>query len=115
MLTDWNGLMIAALATASRVLGEKAYARAAEKAAAFIRDKLTKEDGRLLHRYRDGEAAIPATLDDYAFLGFGLIELYEATFNPEHLTEAVRLNGLMLEHFADPAGGFFLSAGVRWL
>ena len=111
VLTDWNGLMIGALATASRVVGEEAYARAAEKAAAFIRDNLTLEDGRLLHRYRDGEAAIPATLDDYAFYVFGLIELYETTFDSGHLTEAIRLNGLMLEHFADPAGGFFLSAG----
>ena len=81
VLTDWNGLMIAALARGAQVLGERRYAEAAKKALRFITDRMAGENGRILHRYRDGEASIPANLDDYAFLVWGLIELYEATFD----------------------------------
>src|SRR6185503_697786 len=85
VLTDWNGLMIASLAFGGRVLDEPAYIREAERAADFIQKKLIDKNGRLLHRYRDGEAAIKGTLEDYAFFVHGLIELYEATFKIEYL------------------------------
>ncbi|MBZ0166543.1 MAG: thioredoxin domain-containing protein, partial [Candidatus Omnitrophica bacterium] len=78
VLVDWNGLLISSLAIGSRVLHEPAYLDAAEEAARFIMHNMIK-DGRLLHRYRDGEAAIPGMLDDYAFFTNGLIDLYEAT------------------------------------
>ncbi|MFC4075955.1 thioredoxin domain-containing protein [Salinithrix halophila] len=108
VLTSWNGLMIAALAKGARVLGEERYAEAAGKAAIFIRKRLTREDGRLLARWRDGEAAIPAYVDDYANLAWGLIELYEATFEPDHLKEALKLSEAMLDLFGDEKeGGFF--------
>ena len=87
--TSWNGLMIAALARGAWVLGDEKYAQAAEKAVRFILDHLRSKEGRLLARYRDGEAAFPAYLDDYAFLSWGLIELYRATFNPYYLEEAI--------------------------
>jgi hypothetical protein len=110
VLTDWNGLMIAALSRGSQVLGEPRYAEAAKKALRFITERMAAHDGRLLHRYRDGEASIPANLDDYAFLVWGLIELYEATFDTRILAQALRLNRDQLAHFWDEAaGGFFFT------
>jgi len=111
ILTDWNGLMIAAFAKAAAALGEPQYALAAKNAADFIWDKLRDKDGRLLKRYRDGEAGLPAHLDDYAFLIWGLLELYEALFDPEYLQRAIDLNALMLKEFWDPQnGGLFFTA-----
>ncbi|MBN1832404.1 MAG: thioredoxin domain-containing protein [Deltaproteobacteria bacterium] len=110
VLTDWNGLMIAAFAKASAALGDPQYAEAAAKAADFVLEHLRKPDGRLMHRYRDGDAAIHGNLDDYAFMIWGLIELYEATFNARHLEAAIELNESMLQHFWDKeAGGLFFS------
>ena len=110
VLTDWNGLMIAALAKASAAFGDPQYAEAAAKAVGFVFERLRKPDGRLMHRYRDGDAAIHGNLDDYAFLIWGLIELYEATFDARHLKAALELNGLMLKHFwDDKAGGLYFS------
>ncbi|MDQ7785669.1 MAG: thioredoxin domain-containing protein, partial [Desulfomonilaceae bacterium] len=91
ILTDWNGLMIAALAKGARVLGKPEYARAAAQAADFILGTLRSGDGRLLHRYRDGEAGLPAHVDDYAFFIWGLLELYEASFEVKYLKTALDL------------------------
>jgi len=107
ILADWNGLTIAALAKASRALDEPGYRAAAEKAADFILGTMRREDGRLLHRYREGEAAITATADDYAFLIWGLIELYEATFNVRYLTSALDLTDTMIRHYWDAENGGF--------
>ena len=101
ILTDWNGLMIAAFAKASRAFGEQSYREAAVNAADFVLEELRAEDGRLLKRYRRGEAGLPAHLEDYAFLAHGLIELYEATFDPKYLRAAVELTDYMIEHFWD--------------
>ncbi len=111
ILTDWNGLMIAALARAAQVLGDAACEQAAVAAADFVLRTLRRPDGRLLHRYREGQAAIPAHLDDYAFLVWGLIELYQATFAPAWLEAAVDLQRDMLALFWDEErGGFFFTA-----
>jgi uncharacterized protein YyaL (SSP411 family) len=111
ILVDWNGLMISSLAFASRVLNEHRYCKAAEKSVQFILKNLQDKNGRLLHRYRDGEAAIKAMLDDYAFFIQGLLDLYEASFNPEYLMHARRLTQGMLELFWDAQdGGFFSTA-----
>ena len=100
--------MIAALARAGSVLEETRYTEAAERAVALIFSKLRREDGRLLARYRDGEAAFPAYLDDYAFVTWGLLELYEATFAPRYLRDALELTHQALELFWDQEnGGFF--------
>jgi len=110
-LTDWNGLMIAALAMGARVLREPAYSRAATRAAKFILSNLRDKDGRLLHRWRGGKPGIAATLDDYAFFVWGLTELYEAGFNPDLLASALQLNRIMIRDFEDnKQGGFFLTA-----
>jgi hypothetical protein len=110
ILCDWNGLAIAALAKAARVFGEPAFARAAAKAAGFLRAYLREPSGRLLHRHRQGESGVTGFLDDYAFLAHGLIELYEATFDPIWLRDALALTRTMIAHFADHGGGgFFLT------
>lgn len=105
ILTSWNGLMIAAMAKGYQVFGDQVYADAARKAADFISRNLKAADGRLLRRYRLGDAAYPGYLDDYAFLVWGLIELYEATFEVVHLEEAMTLNEAMIHIFWDKHGG----------
>ena len=111
VLTDWNGFMIAAMAKAGAALAEPAYVDAASRAAEFVLGTLRNDDGRLLHRYRDGEAGIPGHLDDLAFMVWGLLELYEATFDPAHLEAAISLTGVMVERFWDPEeGGFYMTA-----
>jgi len=104
-LTDWNGLMIAALAKGAQAFDEPEYAEAACRAADFILGNMRKPDGRLLHRYRDGQAGVEANLDDYAFLVWGLIELYEAIFDTRHLEVALELTSDMVRHFWDEDGG----------
>ena len=111
ILTDWNGLMIAALAQASRALDDPAYADTAQSAADFLLATMRDEDGRLLHRYVDGEAGVRATATDYAYLIWGLIDLYQATFDLHDLQEAVRLQTEFTDHFWDAEnGGFFIAA-----
>ncbi len=111
ILTDWNGLMIAALAKAGAALGEAVFIQAASKAADFIWTHLRSEDGRLLKRYRDGEAGLSAHLDDYAFLIWGLFELYQADFQTGHLEKAQALTEIMINDFWDEEnGGFFFTA-----
>lgn len=104
ILTSWNGLMIAAFAKGYQAFGDQAYADAAENAAQFILGNLKRADGRLLCRYRQGEAAHPGYLDDYAFLTWGLIELYEASFKISYLEEAIALNEAMIDIFWDKQG-----------
>ncbi len=110
ILADWNGLMISSLAFASRVLQEPKYLAAARKAADFLLTKMKRPDGRLLHRYRDGEAAIPGYIEDYAFFIHGLIDLYEASFDPDYLGQAKQLCAEMIRLFWDEkSGGFYLT------
>lgn len=101
ILTDWNGLMIAALAKGAQAFEDDAYSEAACKAADFILQRMRGKDGRLYHRYREGESAVMAFLDDHAFLVWGLIELYEATFKVSYLKDALDITDMMIEHFWD--------------
>jgi uncharacterized protein len=111
ILTDWNGLMVAALARGARILNERTYVDAAQHAIDFIMKNMLGKDGRLVHRYRDGEAAIPAHLDDYVFLIHGLVEMYETTFDTSYLKKGLSLNAFLLEHFWDNHnGGFYFTA-----
>lgn len=111
ILVDWNGLTIAALAKASIVIGDKKYYNTATKAADFLLKEIQTSNHRLLHRYAQGEKAIDAFLEDYAFLIFGLIELYEAGFETKYLQASNALAKVMVEDFWDSANdGFFLSA-----
>lgn len=113
ILTDWNGLMIAALAKAGGALDAPEYVESATRAAAFLWTTM-QTDGRLLHRYRDGDADIEANLDDYAFFAWAEIELHQVTQDPEHLRRAIVLTDSMLERFHDDAsGGLFFSPAGR--
>jgi hypothetical protein len=78
----------------------------------FIFKRLRTPEGRLLHRYREAEAGIPAYATDYAYLIWGLIELYEATFESTYLRRAGELMEFFIEDFWDEqgGGGFFLTA-----
>ncbi len=105
VLTDWNGLMIAALAKGAQVFDEPAYSDAAVKAMDFVLKKMRDKDGRFLHRFREGEASIQGNLDDYAFVIWALLELYELTFNVAYLRHALGLSDDLITHFWDPEQG----------
>jgi uncharacterized protein YyaL (SSP411 family) len=113
VLAGWNGLMIAALSRAAGAFDRPDYALAAARAARFVLDTLRDAQGGLLHRWRDGEAAIPAFAEDYAFLAWGLLELYEAGFEPWALEAAFALTDRLLARHADPRGGFFQTEDGR--
>ncbi|MDZ4133008.1 MAG: thioredoxin domain-containing protein, partial [Dethiobacteria bacterium] len=104
IITAWNGLAIAALARGAIVLEEPLYLAAAECAAAFIAAKMVSGEGRLLRRYREGEAAIPAFLDDYANLAWAHLELYKAGGGDSYLESAERLSREMLTLFEGESG-----------
>jgi uncharacterized protein YyaL (SSP411 family) len=115
ILTAWNGLMIAAFARAARVLvsrpSSREYLDAAMRAASFIRRTLWSEAG-LLRRYRDGEAAIDAYAEDYAYLIWGLLELFQASGQAEWLEWALALQARQDEKFWDEKeGGWFSTTG----
>jgi uncharacterized protein YyaL (SSP411 family) len=109
ILVDWNGLMIAALAKASRVFGEPRYLQAAVKATGFFLEKMRDKNGTLYHRYAKGERAIEGFLNDYAFLVWGLLEIYEANFEESYLQAAVELTNTMISRFWDSENGGFYS------
>lgn len=111
VLASWNGLMIAAMARAGDVLGEKKYISAARSSATFIVKKLYIEAGnKLLHHWRDGESRFDATLDTYAFLIKGLLALYESTLDGEWLERAILLQGDQDKYLYDADnGGYFTS------
>lgn len=109
ILTSWNGLMIAAFAKAGKILNEEKYKDASIKALEFVFTKLQREDGRLLARFRDGESRYLAYLDDYAFIIWALIEVYEGTKEYSYVEKALELNKQMIELFLDKEkGGLFL-------
>jgi len=114
VLTAWNGLAISAFAQAGRILGESPYTAAATEAAYFLLHRCTAPDGALLRRYHghgpQGASGIAGTLEDYAYLAVGLIDLYEATLDPAWLAEAVRLARQAVRRFWEPeAAAFYLT------
>ena len=113
ILTSWNGLMISAFALGGAVLNEPRYAEAARAAAHFIISQMYDlTTGVLLRRYRQGEAAIPGFLDDYASFIQALLILYETQFDLAHLQLAIRLAEKQSELFEDPENGAFYSSPV---
>jgi uncharacterized protein len=111
VLAGWNGLSLAALAEAAAAFGRADLLEAATGLGEFLLGPLSGPDGRLLRTYRDGDARIPAYLEDYAAVAHGLIELAWATGELRWLEEARRLAGIVVELFADPErGGFFVDA-----
>ena len=111
VLTAWNGLMLAAVAKAAAVFGDKDYLDIAKRNADFLLENLQR-DGRLLRTWKDGRAKLNAYLEDYSNLADGLIELYQASGNLRYLAEARRLAELMITEFWDEeTGGFFFTSG----
>lgn len=111
ILTDWNGLMISALAKAAQAFDDKEYADAAIRSYSFIEKYLTRKDGRLIHRFRDGESGLQAHIDDYAFMINALIDLYETTFEIKYLKKAIELNEILMKEFWDEQnGGFYFTS-----
>jgi len=110
VLADWNGLMIAAFAKAAQAFGCKGYEKSAVRAAEFFLNNMRHSNGRLYHRFRDGEAAVEGFLDDYAFLIWGFIELYESSFDTKFLQDAMNMTRTMIDLFWDDSeGGFFFT------
>ncbi len=109
IITGWNGLMISAFSKAYQVLDEPRYLEAAERSARFIINNLyDNASGKLMRRYRDGEARFDGTLQDYSFLTMGLLDLYEGSFDIHWLDVALSLARKQIEIFWDqPNGGFF--------
>jgi uncharacterized protein YyaL (SSP411 family) len=111
ILTDWNGLMIAALSKGASAFGDKRYSDSAKRAADFVLGKMRDGKGRLLHRWRDGDAGIGGSIDDYSFLIWGLLELYESTFDIKYLKAAMDLQKEMTGLFWDDKnGGFYFTS-----
>ncbi len=111
VLTDWNGLMISAFAKAAQVLDDDAYETAATRAAEFLLSHLSKPDGRLWKRYRQGESGLTAHLEDYAFVIAAMLDLYETDFNPRWLEQAITFQKTLDRFFWDAKdGGYFTVA-----
>ena len=115
ILMSWNGLMIAALAKGAQVLisdkDSKKYIEQADRAVNFVFDKMCNSEGRFLARFRDGEAEYLAYLDDYAFMIFGLLELYLATGRSKYLDKALGLQEQQERLFGDSKNGGYYFTG----
>ena len=111
VLTDWNGLMIAALARAGVIFEENDFILKAERAWNTLNEICMVPGEKLLHRLKDGEAGIEGMADDYAFTVFGLTALYDATFEPDYLVQAVHIQEIFdREFFDEKHGGYFFTA-----
>ena len=114
ILAGWNGLAIAALAKAARILGDPRYADAATAAAEFVLGKMAAPNGGVHRRFMEGAAGIAGTLEDYAYLTAALLDLYEATLEPRWLGEAARLARQTVARFWEPeAAAFYLTEKGR--
>jgi uncharacterized protein YyaL (SSP411 family) len=112
VLTSWNGLMIHALARLGAMTADRRFVEMAARAAAFVDANLRGPDGGLLRRWREGEARFDASLDDHAFLAYGLLALFEATGDPAALEGALDLVREARARFEDPAGGFWFASAL---
>ena len=111
ILTDWNGLMIASLARAGVIFDDQKFVKRAEIAWGLLSEYCLIPGEKLLHRYKDGEASIEGMADDYTFTILGLTELYNATFNPVYLSQAVHIQEIFDRKFYDKDyGGYFFTA-----
>jgi uncharacterized protein YyaL (SSP411 family) len=108
ILTDWNGLMIAAYALGGQILNDTSLINKAKRSFDFIDNHLTDKNGRLLKRFRLGISGLSPHIDDYAFTVWGLLNLYDATFEIEYLSKAIKFTEIMIEEFSDQNGGFFI-------
>lgn len=110
ILLSWNGLMIVAMTRGYRAVGDDRYLQAARSAFDFVCKQLRQDDGSMWHTWREGQASIPAYLDDCSYLIDALVELFQVDPNPEYLKLAIDLAEDLLKNFADPLGGFFFAS-----
>jgi uncharacterized protein YyaL (SSP411 family) len=111
ILTAWNGLMIAGLADAGRILDRDDYVASAQQAAEFLLAELREKDGKLRRSFAAGKATLNAYVDDYAFFAAGLIALHRATGDDRWLNEAKAITDKQIALFwDDSAGGFFFTS-----
>lgn len=110
VLTNWNGLMLAAMAEAGRVLDRADYLASAQRNAELVLGTLRRDD-RLLHAYKDGRVRPESFASDYALYAAGLIELYRATWDVRYLATAQQLADHLLAHYWDDDGGGFFQTG----
>jgi hypothetical protein len=118
ILAGWNGMMISAFAKAGAVLGHAAYIAAARRAAEFLDSTMVQRngvqpDGKLLRRYREGQAAIPGMLEDYAAFAGALLDLYEVTGEYYWLARAIALTDWQIVLFEDVEGGGFFASSME--
>jgi uncharacterized protein len=113
MLTGWNAMFVSGLANAYQVLDEPAYLAAAERCMAFLLERLVQPDGSLYGTYREGRAHVDAGLDDYAYLIQALCDLYESSFDTQHLARALRFKDLLEARFADATLGGYFTTGAE--
>jgi uncharacterized protein YyaL (SSP411 family) len=107
VLSGWNGLALGAFAVAARVLDRADYREVAERNAHFLLAEMLTADGRMYRSWKDGRATLNGYLEDYANVAEGLLELFETTADDRWLAAATELADAIVEHFSDPAGGFF--------
>jgi len=107
VLAGWNGLALGAFAVAARLLDRADYREVAERNADFLLTEMLTADGRMYRSWKDGRATLNGYLEDYANVAEGLLELFETTGDDRWLAAATELADAIIEHFSDPAGGFF--------
>jgi uncharacterized protein YyaL (SSP411 family) len=96
-----NGLAIACFAMSGKAFESKEYIDIAENCANFIFESLYKEDGKLNSYYIQGKSSTSGYAIDYIYMVWGLIELYQATYNDDYLRKAEKLNNKVIEDFWD--------------
>ena len=112
-MQDVTGMMISAIARAARIFDNDTYGNYAIEAMDFVLNNLKNDDGKLLKRYRNGNAGLDGVLDDYAYVVWGLIELYQYNFDLKYLEESILLSDYQVEHFWDKEkGGFFFTSDM---
>lgn len=107
ILTAWNGLMLKGLSDTYAALQKKEILTLAIDNAAFIKNFLVKTNGGLYRSFKNGQAKLPAYLEDYAFVIDGLLSLYQISFDEQWLALAQTLADYTLQHFFDEQEGFF--------
>ena len=107
ILTSWNSLMISAMAKTGRVLEDAERIEKAAKAMKFLLDQLRTVDGKMLRRYRDGEARYDGYLFDYSATAVACLELYETTYDAYYIQTARELMQLVVKNFSSESGAFY--------
>lgn len=113
VLTEWNGLVISALAQCGAVLPHAAALQAAQEAANFIWNEMRTSDGSLLRSFRANQAKNAGVLEDYAAYGLGLLDLFAADADPKWLERGQALADKIVAMFTDAESGSFYQTGTE--